>query len=85
MPNGMFSLEGKVALVTGANSGIGRELALALRDAGAKVGIGARRADRNAKVLEELGPDGSSFQLDVSDEQSVEKAIAGVPDRPDRP
>ncbi len=81
MPNGMFSLEGKVALVTGANSGIGRELALALRDAGAKVAIGARRADRNAKVLDELGPDATAFQLDVSDEQSVEKAIAGVAGR----
>ena len=81
MSNGMFSLEGRVALVTGGNSGIGRELALALRDAGAKVAIGARRADRNAKVLEELGADCAAFQLDVSDEQSVEKAITGVADR----
>jgi len=77
----IFSLKGKVALVTGANSGIGREFALALRDAGAKVAIGARRADRNAKVLEELGPDCAAFQLDVGDEQSVEKAIAGVAER----
>ena len=81
MRNGIFSLEGRVALVTGGGSGIGRELALALRDAGAKVAIGARRADRNAKVLEELGADGAAFQLDVSDEQSVEKAITGVADR----
>ena len=48
------SLDGKVALVTGANSGIGRTLALALRDAGARVAIGGRRADRNADVLDQL-------------------------------
>ena len=43
MGNGIFSLEGRVALVTGGNSGMGRELALALRDAGAKVAIGLMR------------------------------------------
>ncbi len=81
MSNSLFSLEGKVALVTGGNSGIGRALALALRDAGAKVAIGARRADRNAKVLEELGADCAAFQLDVNDESSVEQTIKATVDR----
>ncbi len=81
MIDGMFSLEGRVALVTGGNSGIGREFALALRDAGAKVAIGARRADRNAKVLAELGGDCAAYQLDVSDEGSVEAVMAGIADR----
>lgn len=81
MSNGLFSLEGRVALVTGGNSGIGRQMALAMRNAGAKVAIGSRRADRNAVVLEQLGPDGAAFQLDVSDEASVEKTIEGVAER----
>jgi 2-deoxy-D-gluconate 3-dehydrogenase len=73
-----FSLDGKVALVTGANSGIGRTLALALRDAGAGVAIGGRRADRNAEVLAELGPTAAAFELDVCDEGSVESAMVGT-------
>lgn len=81
MSNQIFSLEGRVALVTGGNSGIGREMALAMRDAGAKVAIGSRRTDRNAEVLEQLGPDGAAFQLDVSDETSVEKTIKAIADR----
>ncbi len=81
MSNRIFSLEGRVALVTGGNSGIGREMALAMRDAGAKVAIGSRRTDRNAEVLEQLGPDGAAFQLDVSDETSVEKTMKAIADR----
>ena len=76
-----FSLDGKVALVTGANSGLGREVALALRDAGALVAIGGRRTDRNARVLELLGNSAAAFQLDVSNERSVERAVAGIVDR----
>ena len=40
------SLEGKVAAITGASSGIGEATAVALARAGAAVGVGARRADR---------------------------------------
>ena len=77
----MFSLEGRVALVTGGNSGIGRALALALRDAGARVAIGSRRADRNATVLEELGTECAAYQLDVSDESSVEQTMKAIANR----
>lgn len=81
MPSNLFGLNGRVALVTGGNSGIGRVLALALRDAGASVVVGARRADRNAAVQKELGPSGAACVLDVTDELSVERAMRGVLDR----
>ncbi len=74
----LFSLQGKVALVTGGNSGIGLALAIALRDAGARVVIGGRRADRNRSALEALGPEAVAFELDICNEASVERAIAGA-------
>ena len=43
-----MSIEGKVAIVTGASSGIGYATAMALSKAGAKVAIGARRTDKLA-------------------------------------
>ena len=81
MSDDPFSLDGKVALLTGANSGIGRTLAAALRDAGASVAIGGRRVDRNAAVLEQLGPSAAAFELDVCDEGSVERAVNGTAER----
>jgi 2-dehydro-3-deoxy-D-gluconate 5-dehydrogenase len=76
-----FALDGKVALVTGGNSGMGRALAFALRDAGGRVIIGGRRQDRNLAVLAELGPNHDALELDVCDEASVERAIATTVDR----
>ena len=81
MARSVFDLEGRVALVTGGNSGIGRALARALREAGAKVAIGSRRAERNAEVAQELGAEAAAFQLDVTDEASVERCVNGVKER----
>jgi 2-dehydro-3-deoxy-D-gluconate 5-dehydrogenase len=74
----LFSLENKVALVTGGNSGLGRAIALAFGQAGALVAIAGRRAERNAQVLASLGPSAAAFELDVADESSVERALAGT-------
>lgn len=46
----MTNINGKVALVTGASSGIGAATALKLAEAGAKVGIAARRTDKLADL-----------------------------------
>ena len=57
MPLELRDLEGQVIAITGASSGIGRELARQLADAGAKVAIGARRAERLNAIVDELGAD----------------------------
>lgn len=66
----MTSLAGAVAAVTGASSGIGRETALELARAGARVAVGARRLDRLQTVAEAvraLGGECLVMQLDVAD------------------
>lgn len=78
MEAGPFSLAGKVALVTGGNSGIGRAIASAFRQAGAAVAVGARRMDRNEEAVAALGTDAVAVELDVRDEASVERAVAAV-------
>ncbi len=54
-PAGLFRLDGQVAIVTGASSGLGDRFARVLHAAGAHVVVAARRADRLASLAEELG------------------------------
>jgi NAD(P)-dependent dehydrogenase (short-subunit alcohol dehydrogenase family) len=68
----VFQLDGQVALVTGANRGLGHDLALALRDAGAAVVAGVR--DRSAAPVE-------AVELDLRDLPSIRRAVDEV--RPD--
>jgi len=64
-----MSIEGKVAIITGASSGIGYATALALSKAGVKVAIGARRTDKLEQLENEIkknGGEGLSHKLDVT-------------------
>lgn len=74
----MFDLTGKVALVTGASSGIGRASALALANQGAKVAVAARRLDRLEALVAEVktrGKEALAIPMDVTKKEEVEKAV----------
>jgi NAD(P)-dependent dehydrogenase (short-subunit alcohol dehydrogenase family) len=77
----MTVLSGRVALVTGASSGLGRHFAKMLAAAGASVVLGARRADRLASLADEIRSAGgtvSTLSLDVTDEASIAAAFGGI-------
>ena len=72
-----FDLSGRVALVTGASSGLGVQFAETLAAAGAKVVVGARRLDRLrtlAARIEAAGGQVEAVRLDVEDEASIKAA-----------
>jgi len=77
--NSLFSLDGKVALVAGASSGIGAEFARALARAGADVALGARRLDRIEKLADEIAQETGrrtlDVKMDVTSMDSIEAAF----------
>lgn len=82
----MFGLEGKLAVVTGGSSGIGRAMANALGMAGASVVLVARRAGPLQDAVNEMSESGirvASLALDVSDTEALHSAVLqqhGLPD-----
>ena len=80
----MFSLKDKVAIVTGASQGIGRETALSLAEAGAKVSAAARNEEKLASLVSEIaGKGGEAFALkmDVADAEQVKAGFKQVLER----
>lgn len=73
-----MSLQGCVALVTGAGQGIGRVIALSLAEAGARVSVSdiqGDQADSVAKEISEIGKDAIAFKADVSNASDVERMV----------
>jgi NAD(P)-dependent dehydrogenase (short-subunit alcohol dehydrogenase family) len=75
---GPFSLEGKVALMSGGGTGLGFAMASALLAAGARVAIGGRRKDVLDRAAKELGPNASAVELDVTRPASCGDCVAVV-------
>jgi NADP-dependent 3-hydroxy acid dehydrogenase YdfG len=76
-----FDLTGKVAVVTGASSGLGQQFARALSEQGCDVAILARRKERLEEFYKELkqnGHDCLPVSCDVTDEESIKNAIKTV-------
>ena len=77
----MFSLKDKVAVVTGASQGIGRETALALAQAGAKVVVAARNEEKLATLagaIAAAGGEAFGLKMDVADAEQVKAGFKQV-------
>jgi clavulanate-9-aldehyde reducatase len=73
------ALEGRVAAVTGASSGIGEATALALAREGAAVAVGARRRERLESLVERIEADGGralALEVDVTDEEQARSFVS---------
>ena len=73
-----FSLAGRVALVTGAASGLGRAIAIGFADAGARVRCVDRDAEGNDEVARSIGEAADSCTADVTDAEVVTAAVDGL-------
>ena len=80
----IFSLDGRVAVVTGGGGGIGSALAVAFAQAGAKVAVAGRNAEPLEAVvarITEAGGEGMSVTADVTTEADAEQMVQAVVER----
>ncbi len=77
----MFRLDGKAALVTGGSRGLGLEAALALKEAGARVAVVARRTSFFAEARKVLGEEALYLEGDVRDEARLEEIAEEVEEK----
>jgi NAD(P)-dependent dehydrogenase (short-subunit alcohol dehydrogenase family) len=75
-----YRLDGRVGVVTGASSGIGAAIAEAMAQAGAKVVLVGRDADRLARTAETCGDGHASIALDVTADAAPERIVQGALD-----
>jgi NAD(P)-dependent dehydrogenase (short-subunit alcohol dehydrogenase family) len=79
-----YDLTGKIAIVTGGGSGLGRDIALSLASAGATVVVADLNADLGQKTMDEIkqaGRDSAFHKLDVSNSQQVREMTAAAVER----
>ena len=77
----MESLQGHVALVTGASQGIGRACAITLAKAGATVALAARNAEKLSDAVSQIEREGgkaAAFPLDVSSEEAIKSGVKTI-------
>lgn len=77
-------LAGKVALITGGGTGIGRETALAFAREGASVAVAARRVEKlkeTVNEIERLGGKGLAIECDITSAESVDRAVRATKER----
>src|SRR4051812_43094910 len=79
-PLASFRLDGRVAIVTGASSGLGARFARVLDAAGAKVVLVARRRERLEALADELG-DALAVQCDLRQTEQLDEVVARATDR----
>jgi len=78
LADGHYQLDQKVALVTGASSGLGQHFATVLSSAGCRVALAARRVERLEELAGKLGNDARAYQLDVTDDKAVGATLAQI-------
>jgi 3-oxoacyl-[acyl-carrier protein] reductase len=77
----MFSLKDKVAIVTGASQGIGRDTAMALSEAGAKVAVAARNEEKLAALVQDITANGGeafAVKMDVADAEQIKAGFKSI-------